>query len=206
MPKNEEGEFELVVGNRQLLTIVFIMMVLFGVVFTMGYLVGRTATPEAGLVAAKGQPTDTAEQRPEPSQPMPAQPAAPTVDTPLAPGEAKVTPTGTVPVGGTPPAPAETEPPAPKPVVSPAKPAEPVPPTPGQTYLQVGAVKKPEAEVLVDVLRKKGYPALVAPVVPGQPEDAPWRALVGPFPDAASLAKARAELQNTFRDIIIRKY
>jgi hypothetical protein len=39
MAKNEEGEFELVVGNKQLLSIVFLMMVLFGVVFTMGYFV-----------------------------------------------------------------------------------------------------------------------------------------------------------------------
>jgi cell division septation protein DedD len=139
---------------------------------------------------------------------MTAQQAPPTAETPLVPGEAKVAPAGTVPVGGTPPAPAETEPAAPKPVEAAPKPAGPVPPAPGQTFLQVAAVKKPEAEVLVDVLRKRGFPAIVAPVVPGQPDDALWRALVGPFQDAASLAKARADLQATVgvRDIIVRKY
>ena len=48
MPRNEDGEFELVVGNKQLLSIVFILMVVFGVVFSMGYFVGRansTDTP-----------------------------------------------------------------------------------------------------------------------------------------------------------------
>lgn len=216
MPKNEEGEFELVVGNRQLLTIVFIMMVLFGVVFTMGYLVGRTAAPEAGATAAKSQPQENqAAQRPEPSQPMPAQqPAAAPPDTPLAPGEAKVAPTGTVPVGGTPQsAPAETQQaanPAPastKPAEMPRKIDEPTPPAPGQMFLQVAAVKKPEAEVIVDVLKRRGFPAQVAPVVPGQPEDALWRALVGPLADAAAVAKTRADLQNAgFREVIVRKY
>ncbi len=207
MPKNEEGEFELVVGNRQLLTIVFIMMVLFGVVFTMGYLVGRTAAPEAGMAAAKGQPTDTATQRPEPSQPLPAQQAPAAAETPLAPGEAKVSPAGTVPVGGTPPAPAEVEPAPPKPAETARKPADPVPPAPGQTFLQVAAVKKPEAEVIVDVLKKRGFSAQVAPVVAGQPDDALWRALVGPLPDAAALARTRADLQNAgFREVIVRKY
>ncbi len=213
MPKNEEGEFELVVGNRQLLTIVFIMMVLFGVVFTMGYLVGRTAAPEQTAVAsaAKAQPADSAPaQRPEPSQPLPAQPAA-AAETRLEPGEAKVTPSGTVPVGGTPaaaPAGGEQSTAAPpKPADPPGKSAAPASPAPGQTFLQVAAVKKPEAEVLVDVLRKRGFPALVAPVVPGQPEDALWRALVGPFQDASALAKARTDLQNAgIREVVIRKY
>jgi cell division septation protein DedD len=210
MPKNEEGEFELVVGNRQLLTIVFIMMVLFGVVFTMGYLVGRTAAPEVGMAASKGQGQEgQVAQRPEPSQPLPAQPPAASVDAPLAPGEAKVTPGGTVPVGGTPPAPSETQAAATpaRPAEAPRKPADAAPPVPGQTFIQVAAVKKPEAEVIVDVLKKRGFLAQVAPVVPGQPDDALWRALVGPLADASAVAKARADLQNAgFREVIVRKY
>ena len=42
MPKNEDGEFELILGNRQLLSVFFIVVVLLGVFFTMGYIVGRT--------------------------------------------------------------------------------------------------------------------------------------------------------------------
>ena len=43
MPKNEEGEFELILGNRQLLSVFFIVVVLLGVFFTMGYIVGRNS-------------------------------------------------------------------------------------------------------------------------------------------------------------------
>ena len=40
-----EGEYELVLGNRQLLSAFFIIVILFGVFFTMGYVVGRNSTP-----------------------------------------------------------------------------------------------------------------------------------------------------------------
>ena len=41
MPRNEDGEMELVLGNKQLLSVLFILVVLLGVFFTMGYVVGR---------------------------------------------------------------------------------------------------------------------------------------------------------------------
>ena len=41
MPKNDEGEFELVLGNRQLISVFLIVVVLLGVFFSMGYIVGR---------------------------------------------------------------------------------------------------------------------------------------------------------------------
>ena len=45
MPKNEDGEFELILGNRQLLSVFFIVVILLGVFFTMGYIVGRNSAP-----------------------------------------------------------------------------------------------------------------------------------------------------------------
>jgi outer membrane biosynthesis protein TonB len=45
MPKNEEGEFELILGNRQLLSVFFIVVALLSVFFTMGYIVGRNSAP-----------------------------------------------------------------------------------------------------------------------------------------------------------------
>jgi cytoskeletal protein RodZ len=221
MRKNEEGEFELVVGNRQLLSVLFVMFVLFGVVFSMGYFVGRNTAPEPATQSAEAK-TAAAEN---PSQPRPAssQPAADSqappaaaADVPLAPGEAKVTASGTAPVGGakaqapaTTPIP-EVAPPTPLPAPSTKPPekqkpatAEPAVPLPGQTYLQVAAVGKPEAELVVDVLKKRGFPALVAPV----PNDTRWRALVGPLADPASLAKARSDLLAAgFKEVIVRKY
>jgi cell division septation protein DedD len=227
MPKNEEGEFELVVGNKQLLSIFFIVMVLFGVVFSMGYFVGRNTSEPA------------AAQSPDPSQqvhsgvpalgeraPAATPPQAPPADPGLAPGEAKVTETqSTTPAGGAPApaaasttsAPAEQPKPAP-----PAKAAEPVKqpapappaatasvfePKPGQVYLQVAAVKRPEAELIVDVLKKRGLAAIVAPVSTPQPPDALWRALVGPLKDAGAVSKARTDLEAAgFKQAIVRKY
>ena len=45
MPKNEDGEFELILANRQLLSVFFIVVILLGVFFTMGYIVGRNSGP-----------------------------------------------------------------------------------------------------------------------------------------------------------------
>ena len=47
MKNNETGEFELVLGNRQLLSGFFIVVLLFGVAFAMGYIVGRNSAPSA---------------------------------------------------------------------------------------------------------------------------------------------------------------
>src|SRR6185437_5685962 len=61
MPKNEDGEFELILGNRQLLSVFFIVVILLGVFFTMGYIVGRNSSP---LAAAETAPPRKAEQKP----------------------------------------------------------------------------------------------------------------------------------------------
>ena len=55
----------------------------------------------------------------------------------------------------------------------------------------------------LDVLRKQGFSALVAPV----PNSTKWRTLVGPLPDAAAMAKTRTDLQAAgFKEVIVRKY
>ena len=72
MPRNEEGEFELVLGNRQLLSGFFIVVILFGVFFTMGYIVGRHSSPpgaeSAGgaAVVPRPSPADRSEPRKAP--------------------------------------------------------------------------------------------------------------------------------------------
>ena len=60
MPKNEDGEFELILANRQLLSVFFIVVVLLGVFFTMGYIVGRNS----GTVTAELTPVPSGEARP----------------------------------------------------------------------------------------------------------------------------------------------
>jgi len=187
MPRNEEGEFELVVGTRQLLTVVFILMVLFGVVFSMGYFVGRNVAGESPLAAAAAKP---------PANPVP--------------DSARVTSAPPSPVGDPVPAPAPGQVaanPAAAPLVEPAKPPAAAPtlvaePAAGQTFLQVAAVKRPEAELIVEVLKKKGFPAITAPV----PNESLFRVLVGPLADNAAVTKTKTDLELAGFRSIVRKY
>lgn len=165
MPRNEEGEFELVLGNRQLLSVFFIVVILLGVFFAIGYIVGTSAgrpaeaadTPKR--VPEKSKETTTSTVKP-PSETVPV--AAPSAE--------KQPPPSSTP----PPAPAVTQPSA------------------GQTYLQLAATGKREAELLVEVLDKKGFRAMVAEV-PDKPGT--FRVLVGPLKEG-SINQTRAELQS----------
>ena len=56
MPKNEDGEFELLLGNRQLMSVFFIVVILLGVFFAMGYIVGRNSSPVAVPEVASRRP------------------------------------------------------------------------------------------------------------------------------------------------------
>jgi hypothetical protein len=64
-----DGEYELVLGNRQLLSAFFIIVILFGVFFTMGYVVGRNSAPTA--VASSTPATLATNQRPDAGSPAP---------------------------------------------------------------------------------------------------------------------------------------
>lgn len=229
MPKNEDGEFELVVGNKQLLSIVFILMVLFGVVFSMGYFLGRANT--GGEAAAASGTTAAAQgNRPEAmgapverSQPEADSSVRSKVATPDA-GTGATQPVSTVPVASES-APAETAPvrPAPepertkavapppperpKPVAPPVKQAEPpqsesAEPAAGQTFLQVAAVKKAQAQLMVEVLKGKGFHALMAQV---EGKDV-YRTLVGPVKDAGDLARTKAALESAGLKPFVKKY
>jgi cell division septation protein DedD len=210
MPRNEDGEFELVVGNKQLLSIVFIFMVVCGVIFSMGYFVGRansaSDTPMPVAQQAANQPTG----RPQAAGAEGAVASTPeaTPDDSLPAGDAKVTTpdagSSTTPVTSATPVAAKAPAATPKPVATP-------PPAPktvvaavqtGQTYLQVAAVKKPQAEMLVEVLKEKGFRAVSSQTAPGAEL---YRALVGPVRDAAELARTKADLENAgFKPIVKR--
>ncbi len=182
MAKNEEGEFELVLGNRQLLSIFFIVVILFGVFFTMGYIVGRSSAPTMASTPAAVKSEAPAEQRASAAAPPTA--TEPMAAAPAPPKPAPASAAETVPARGE-----ET----PK---SPA--AE---PGPGQMYLQVAAVIRSDAENEVATLRKRGFPAQIAP----SPREGIYRVLVGPYGDAASLGKAKADLENLGFKPLVRK-
>src|SRR5438094_5853337 len=63
-----DGEYELVLGNRQLLSAFFIIVILFGVFFTMGYVVGRNSAP----ASAASLPSTTVASSPRPEAASPA--------------------------------------------------------------------------------------------------------------------------------------
>src|SRR2546425_12560483 len=73
MPRNDEGEFELVLGNRQLLSGFFIVVILFGIFFTMGYIVGRHSSPTPLSAAAASSQDATPVRGSSPAGPPPGQ-------------------------------------------------------------------------------------------------------------------------------------
>ena len=192
MPKNEDGEFELILGNRQLLSVFFIVVVLLGVFFTMGYIVGRNSGPLATDVAsthkdAKPMVVETAASAPAPDVKIatPAEPKAEPVKEQPKPEPVK----------------AQAPPPEPKPESKkeakkePPKPlkkeAAPEPaPAGGGFYLQLTATTSHEAEVYADVLKKKGFKVITSPV-PDKP--ALIRVMVGPMAEAV-VNKTRSDL------------
>lgn len=188
MPRTSDGELELVLGNKQLLSVFFVVVVLLGIFFAMGYIVGRNSA--AGPAEPASQPPIVPPDRGA----TPARAAA----VPPVPGELEPTRTEVVP----PAAPKETrpaqaaaagavKPPAAKPEPAPKPVAAASEPEPGKVYLQVAATTRAEAEALKEQLAKKGYSVVLGPV-PGQDL---LRVLVGPFPDQESLAKTRTALQ-----------
>lgn len=201
MPRKRNGEFEILLGNKQLLSIFFIVVILLGVFFTMGYVLGRKSTPADTSVTASAKKT-------APDAILPAEQT----------GRGSVSafpdesPRGVLKEGRAASArdssqPGQVQLPAstqeaeqPKPLVSaPPVPAEPVP---GETYLQVAAVKQPEAELVADVLKKKGFPSLIA----AHPSEPVFRVLVGPLADADAIATTRAGLESAGFKPILRKY
>ncbi|HEX8984016.1 MAG TPA: SPOR domain-containing protein, partial [Bryobacteraceae bacterium] len=95
----------------------------------------------------------------------------------------------------------------PKPVAPPVKQAEPpqsesAEPAAGQTFLQVAAVKKAQAQLMVEVLKGKGFHALMAQV---EGKDV-YRTLVGPVKDAGDLARTKAALESAGLKPFVKKY
>jgi cell division septation protein DedD len=68
-------------------------------------------------------------------------------------------------------------------------------------YLQVAAAAQPQAGVVVDTLKQKGFPALLAQ----GPNATLFRVMVGPFADASTLGKAKSDLENAGFHPLVRK-
>jgi cell division septation protein DedD len=179
VPRNEGGEFELILGNRQLMSVFFIVVILLGVFFAMGYIVGRNSSPVTGPEIAARWPPESKPlvETPPPQRESPA-PEAPKA-TASQQGPA-VTPA------------ARPEAAAPVPVKQSARVDSSAQPESGKTYLQLSAIDHDAAEIMVELLRKKSFPAITAEV-PERP--GVFRVLVGPVAEA-DVNKTRTDLQN----------
>jgi len=207
MRNNETGEFELVVGNKQLLSGFFIVVLLFAVAFAMGYVVGQNTQRPAKL-ASDGAPASVAntaaDSRPQPASPVPPAPASSTPPAPSgatgpepADASAQSTPQPTT-QPTTQPAQASPPPVAEKPVAPPPAPGIVASSDlPAGSFWQVLAVKPEVAEAMRQTLKDKGFQVSLTPGTNNL-----TRVLVGPYNDSPSLGRAKTELETAgFRPV-----
>jgi cell division protein FtsN len=201
------GEKELILGNKQLISLFFIVVALCGVFFAMGYMVrgnslkGTIST--TGDNSAAAADTTVKRQQPEPprdtSDGPPAETAsaeappiseAPQVETHAAQDAPQNAPQKTAA-----PAARDTKPDVqstPKPEI----------PEVNATYIQVSALALSDAETMVKTLRAQHLPATIAP----SSRENYYRVMVGPYHQTSDVADARAKLKTLgFSNTIVQK-
>jgi cell division septation protein DedD len=192
----QEVEREIVLGNKQLISLFFVVVALCGVVFALGYMMGsnRTKPAAVNLEAAATTPAASgiSQAAPVPQESEPPRETAPDDAAATSPAPAETAST-TTPVA-TPAAPAvET-----KPAQDTPAPAEPS----GAMWLQLAALKRSDADNLVKTLREQHFPAVVA----NSSKADLFRVLVGPYHQTADVADAKAKLKAIgFADAIVQK-
>jgi cell division septation protein DedD len=205
MRNNETGEFELVVGNRQLLSGFFIVVLLFAVAFAMGYVVGQNTQRPVKLASeGGGASTAAADSRPQPVAPLTPAPVPPALAPDAAAGQQPATDSAsgaalqpttqptTQPAQASQPATGE------KPVAAPATTgivgASELPPG---SFWQAIAVKPEVAEAVRQTLKERGFPVSLTPGSSNL-----TRVLVGPYTDNSAYGRAKTELENAgFRPV-----
>ncbi len=192
MARNDEGEFELILGNRQLVSVFLIVVILLGAFFSMGYLVGRSSSPvltaDNGARSEKPILVDGTSRQPVETgaggSAAPARVVPPPVDKP-SPVQPPLEVKKEEPIREKPPAtPSSEEPRA------------------GTTFLQVVATTRPDAEIIAESLAKKGFRTTVAP----GPNPTIFRVIVGPVGNGADLAETRVRLEASGFKPIVRRY
>ena len=173
-PDEKVVEFEIVLGRMQVAGVLFVAVVAVVVFSAMSYVAGRALVSK------------------------PAPPAV--AEAPLAPPAAVVAPT----VEATiikPDFPIAEPAPKPEPAAAPEPPVF-ANPAPNAAYLQMGAVEKGVAVIMVDGLRKRGFSAFAAP----GPTDVIFRVLVGPLNDAEGFRKTKEKIEQIGLNSFVRKY
>lgn len=226
MAEQRDGGFELVLSNRQLLSLFFVVVVFFAAFFSVGYVVGfghgEGSRPAPELAEAPPPAPAQEEVRLPDSLLMPAEeetpePArAPIRETPKqsprvvqTPPPAKPAPAPAAPPKRQEPAPAsgasQARPPA-APTTAPAAPPTPRPAAPRQGTragfnVQVSAVRvAADAHNVVANLQQKGYPAHIE----ADRGDGWHRVLVGPFASREAAEDSRNRLKTDGFNTILR--
>ncbi|MEZ5361988.1 MAG: SPOR domain-containing protein [Bryobacterales bacterium] len=225
MSTNREEEFELVLGNKQLLSLFFIVVGFFAAFFSVGYMVGFGHGEKTGASTGIAKVEQPAPQPKEPSlpatlmqEPPPEPPAVATAPKPspveeVAPKPStKPEPTQTA--TAKPPEPKQTAPekpaavkPSPTSSSTPKVTPRPAPaPKPATTeagyYLQVAAVRvAADAAELAGQLKSKGYPATVS----AGKGDGWQRVVVGPFSSSEAAQQFKQRLTKDGFDTMLRK-
>jgi cell division septation protein DedD len=208
MARSEEREFELVLGNKQILSLFFLVVVLFAVFFSLGFMVGKSAGPGQALAAAEPAAAVPAAANDRPSQ------VAPVLEAPASRGDAA--PSGLPldyalpdPAPGTAPV-TETWPARTEAVAAPVPPAAAGTPSAESQaalavrglHLQVAALRvREDAQALSGTLRNKGYEVLLNE----QARDGWYRVLIGPFPDERAAREMRDRLEKDGYKSILRR-
>jgi DedD protein len=217
--KNKSSGGDFVLEGRHLVGLFLLLVVIFGVVFTLGYLMGRSQY-DAKLRASVGSPvgfeTEAAPLDPKTkSHSQPDDAPAPKKNSDwdfYHSAEPQTAPDHLQPAAKPPVAPApKLAAASSKPAASSPKPAKPVKASQsgdatlipkGSVMLQVAAVlHQDDALALAQALQQKKFPAFVIP--PGA--DKYYRVQVGPYPDNPAAIKARQDLEDKgFKSIIKR--
>jgi cell division protein FtsN len=211
MSSSNDSESEILLGNKQLLAVFAVVAILLAIAFTGGYMVGKNngekkttaasdgnGTADSSVLVTRTVPPANAPDASASSEPKEtkAHDDSQFVAVPLPAPDAKVTERPTA---------AHKNTQAPQPSGAEANPVSAsFTPEAGQTFLQVAAVGKDEADAVADVLHKKGFRAHSVQK-PGSPKL--YRVLIGPVKDAGDLAATRDSLRKTgFREVIIQHY
>ena len=224
-----DNEFELVLGHKLLLSIFFVMVVLFGLFFSFGYSVGydRGQTEKESAVATV-QPMEQSDDSvrlpdallkdvpdvPTRTAAVPGAQATKTVEEPAGGNAPRADPAQAGRTGGTPERGAAAVSDKPRPFRE-SKPPEPAPArrSPASNsvsgaavarsiHLQVAAIRvRSDAEMLVGKLQARGYPAILFK----QDSDEWHRVLVGPFSSTGAAEEHQKKLKADGLDSILRK-
>jgi cell division septation protein DedD len=181
-----ENEKELILGNKQLISLFFLVVAMCGAFFAFGYMIGRNSgKPAAAATADSTSPPAATDVPGVPKDTPAAADAAPPSDAPGPVSEtqpAQDAPAAQQAAAAAPPPPASASVAAPPPGEAPEA---------GKIYLQVTALRKSDADNLVRTLREQNLPALTAE---SSKADL-FRVMVGPYRSMNQVADAKAKLK-----------